>query len=226
METLSFCKDNNISPTIVFLGSKVNVYKENLKGLFEIAKKYNAILRMNLYRPTEGVNEFTKKFILPAKDLVDILRWIDENYTVLSISDALYSSLLTDSFESDPSGYDSLRILPNGDITPSTYLIKKEYIVGNISEKNILGRLVNEDIIGKVIHDIIPVECKNCEYSGTCKGGVYDRRYLWNKTLEKKDPYCKYEIGNKPWPKLNLAKRNFESVHHGYLPTMFFSPEK
>lgn len=135
IQMLKICKDENIQATIVCLGSAQNMYTDNLEGIFKIAKEYNALVRINLYRPTEGINEFTKQFILSPEKLLNILYWIDRNHHILSISDALLSNLVTNSFEEDPSGIDSIRILPDGSITPSTYLIEKNFIVGNILEK-------------------------------------------------------------------------------------------
>lgn len=226
LETLEFCQKNQKSPTIVCLGSAVNAYPENLNGIFAIAQRFGAIVRMNLYRPTEGIDEFSSRFILPPDKLEQLLRWINEHHTILSISDALYSNLLTESFECDPSGFDSLRILPDGDVSPSTYLIHREFIVGNIREENILRRITEEHSFQQIIYDVIPEECQACRYRETCRGGVYDRRYLWHGSLEKKDPYCRYQPGDAEWEKLTISTKPFRSVHHGYLPTMFFMPGK
>lgn len=225
IETLSYCQKNKKYSTIVFLASKANMNTDNLSGIFEIAKKYNATIRVNLYRPTEGIDDFSRKFIVPPEELIAILRWIDKNHLILSISDALLSSLLTDSFEIDPSGCFSLRILPDGRITPSTYLIQDEFIVGTIKEKSVLYRLETDNSIDKIIYEQIPDECLGCRYVTYCKGGVYDRRYLWNRTLSIKDPYCLYVPGEPEWEKLSISNTSFTSVHHGYLPTMFFLPK-
>lgn len=226
ISALEYCRSCGIKSTLVCLGSSLNLTTDNLDGIFAIAQKYGAIVRINLYRPTEGIDDFSSRFILSPHDLVDILRWISKNHTVLSISDALLSSLLTNNYEPDPSGYDSLRILPNGDITPSTYLIHDEFIVGNIKDKDILMRLSDNSALKNIIRNVIPEECKGCIYAETCKGGVLDRRYLWNESLEKKDPYCIYEPGDPAWEKISVSEQPFESVHHGYLPTMFFAPGK
>ncbi len=222
LNTLKYCKENNKDATIVFLGSKVNLNEENIKGLFEIAKDYNAKLRMNLYRPTEGIDEISKKFIPTYENLIEILKFIAQKYEVLTLNDALFSSLLTRRTSIDPSGIDSLRILANGDITPSTYLIHEEYIVGNIQEENILNNI--EDKILNIITKVIPEECNKCVLREKCKGGVIDRRYLWYHTLDKRDPYCKgpYKNVDDLPEKILLSKKEFHSVHDGYLPTMFF----
>lgn len=194
------------------------------KAVDIMGKEYNALVRINLYRPTEGINEFTKQFILSPEKLLNILYWIDRNHHILSISDALLSNLVTNSFEEDPSGIDSIRILPDGSITPSTYLIEKNFIVGNILEKEVMKRLTKEMPMRAIIFDCIPEECKHCKYVQLCKGGVYDRRYIWNKTLSKKDPYCIYTPGGEDFNKIEITDAKFNSVHHGYLPTMFFEP--
>ena len=226
LETLDFCQKNGKSPTIVCLGSAVNAYPENLNGIFAIAKRYGAIVRMNLYRPTEGIDDFSRRFILSSEKLEQVLFWINENHTILSISDVLYSNLFTENSKHDPSGFDSLRILPDGDVSPSTYLIHHEFIVGNIREKNILQRITEEQSFEHIVYDVIPDECRECRYRDTCRGGVFDRRYLWYGTLTKKDPYCHYQPGDPEWKKLNISTRPFHSVHNGYLPTMFFLPGK
>ena len=40
------------------------VKKENMEGIFEIASKHGAMLRMNIYRPTNGIDNFSKQFMM------------------------------------------------------------------------------------------------------------------------------------------------------------------
>lgn len=222
INTLKYCYKEKKEATIVFLGSKVNLTEENIKGIFKIAEKYEAKLRMNLYRPTEGIDEISRKFIPDYQAIIDILHYISKHYEILALNDSLFSALLTERNFIDPSGIDSLRVLADGDITPSTYLIDKEYIVGNIKNHNALENI--EKNITEIVNNIIPLECKDCILKERCRGGVIDRRYLWYKTLEKKDPYCQgpYYDENILPEKIVLSKKKFESVHDGYLPTMFF----
>lgn len=222
INTLRYCNKENKESTIVFLGSKVNLDLENIKGLFQIAKEYNSKLRMNIYRPTEGIDEISQRFIPTYQDIVGALQYISEHYEILSLNDSFFSALLTNRGYIDPSGINSLRILANGDITPSTYLIHDQYIVGNIRNDKALDNI--DCSIAKIVYDKIPSECKNCILKTQCKGGVIDRRYLWYNTLEKKDPYCMgpyYDESLLP-KKVVLSSKKFHSVHDGYLPTMFF----
>lgn len=224
VSTLELCSKLKKQATIVFLGSDVTTSYENLDGLFSIAKKYNAILRMNLFRPTDGINPFSQRFIMDRKHFIDVIQYINSKYKILSVGDSYFSPVLTGKASPDPSGENSIRILSDGSITPSTYLIKEGYSVGNIKQKEVLHTLTLENNLKNIISETIPPECKDCVYSTVCRGGVIDRRYLWNGTLEKKDPYCNILYHHVLPPTIKLSNEKFSSVHDGYLPTIFFRP--
>lgn len=224
IDTLALCQKHNKPTTIVFLGSEKNVNEDNIDGLFQIAKNYGAILRMNMYRPTEGMNHLSKQFIIKYDTLLHALNYIADKYQILAMNDALFSTFLTGNTSADPSGERSIRVLADGSITPSTYLIDENYIVANIKDHNVLERLEREDSLTRIIERTIPEECKECVYRETCAGGVYDRRYLWYHTLNKKDPYCPGVFKEKAKASIRIAKGKFSSVHDGYLPTIFFCP--
>jgi MoaA/NifB/PqqE/SkfB family radical SAM enzyme len=68
MNTLSFCQNNNKTAAIVCLLSRQTIARENLEGIFKVAKKYETIVRMNLYRPTNGINDLSNEFILEPQN--------------------------------------------------------------------------------------------------------------------------------------------------------------
>ena len=105
-----------------------------------------------------------------------------------------------------------------------TYLINTNFIVANIMESKVLDRIENNNSLTSIIDKKIPTECKGCVYENTCAGGVYDRRYLWYGTLERKDPYCPGKFILKNNNPIIIQNYNFKSVHDGYLPTIFFKP--
>lgn len=224
IDTLKLCQDTGKRTTIVFLGSEKNVSPRQIDGLFEIAGKYGAILRMNIYRPTDGINRFSSKFIMKYRTIVDTLDYIDRNYKIIALNDTLFSSMLTGDTVADPSGDMSIRILSDGSITPSTYLIRTEHIIGRITEPDILSRLEERMSEKMIIERHVPGECEGCVFAEDCAGGVYDRRLLWYGTLDRKDPYCPHKFLVRPEKKLTVTEEKFESVHDGYLPTIFFKP--
>ena len=221
INTLKMLQKDKKTATIVFVGFEETMTPENIDGLFEIAKKYDALIRLNIYRPVSDNKEINKKFILSYKTLMSALEYINEKYKVVTLSDVLLGNIYTR--EKDiraNTGIDSIRILPDGSICPSTYLITKDFRNKyNIKQENVLSKVKFEDFIEAPI----PEKCKDCEIRNKCKGGVYDRRMLWNKTLKERDPYCPFEnnddINKKQFKTL---KKKRVSVHDGYLPTMFF----
>ena len=224
ISTLELCATYQKPTTIVFLGSKVNVSRENIDGLFALAKTHHAILRMNMYRPTAGINAFSQNFIIPYKTVEDILRHIAEKYHIIALNDTLFSAIFTGRAIEDPSGKKSVRILSDGSITPSTYLIRENYVVGNILNPNALKDLDERDVLTRLIYRFIPDDCRKCVYCNQCAGGVYDRRYLWFHTLQAKDPYCQGPYQRELPNPIPVTQTAFHTVHDGYLPTIFFSP--
>lgn len=221
INTLAMLQKDNKKATIVFVGFNETMTKNNIDGLFQIAKKYDAILRLNIYRPVSDLPEINKKFVLEYKTLINALEYINKNYQIISLNDVLFGNIYTnDTNIVENTGVDSIRILPDGSICPSTYLITKDYRNEyNIKQNNVLSNLNFEDFINPPI----PQECKNCKIKTQCRGGVYDRRILWKKTLTERDPYCPFENGdNIEKDKFKILKRERVSVHDGYLPTMFF----
>lgn len=221
INTLKMLQKDKKTATIVFVGFEETMTPENIDGLFEIAKKYDALIRLNIYRPVSDNKEINKKFILSYKTLMSALEYINEKYKVVTLSDVLLGNIYTREKDiKENTGIDSIRILPDGSICPSTYLITKDFRNKyNIKQENVLSKVKFEDFIEAPI----PEKCKDCEIKNKCKGGVYDRRMLWNKTLKERDPYCPFEnnddINKKQFKTL---KKKRVSVHDGYLPTMFF----
>ena len=221
VKTLEISKSLNKLCTIVFVGFDETLELDNLDGLFALAKKYGALLRMNIYRPVSTNPEINKKFTLSFEKLTSALNYINEKYEIVALSDSLLGSVFAGLREvCDNTGVDSIRILPDGSICPSTYLISEEYRNKyNIKEENVL-----KDLIFEVFNQtVVPKHCKGCQYETTCKGGVLDRRLLWYGTLEERDPYCPkrfdYEF---PKTYFKTTKLSRVSVHDGYLPTLFF----
>ena len=216
IETLKLCKEYGMKPTIVFIGTNATLDKDNLEGLFMIAKEYGAKLRMNIFRPTRGIDEKSEVFIASYHKIIESLRWINENHKILALSDPLFCSVLTaDAVSMDPSGNASVRILHTGDVTPSTYLISDEFKMTKIEDCDL-------DLVH--IENKLPPKCTECKYKNRCGGGVLDRRYLWYKDLNERDPYCPFREENYiPDFVVNISgDENFSSVHDGYLPTLFF----
>lgn len=221
LKTLKYCHEHGKLCTIVFVGFEETLQKDNLDGLFQIAKEYDALLRMNIYRPVSNKPEINQRFILSYKTLKNALDYINEKYQIVSLSDVLLGTIFTSQTNlKENTGVNSIRILPDGSICPSTYLITEKYRDKyNIKQGKLLDKLVFEEFESS----IIPDECIGCKYEKQCKGGVFDRRVLWYGTLKQRDPYCPVRLGeNFPEKQYIVSKTKRVSVHDDYLPTLFF----
>jgi len=220
LETLDYCKNNNIKATIVTLGTDETLVSENMKKIFMLAEMYNTYVRINLYRPVDKLNQ-----IKPAslEKVINIFDWIYKNHNILSISDSLFSSIFSDSFSSkDPSGITSFRITSDGNIYPSTYLLYKDFLIGNIFDFD-FKNITTHNVIKLFTMPIIPKTCIECSLVDRCRGGVLDRRYIWFKDFLESDPYCPRRYGvNENIRNYRIDSAGFSSIHDEYLPTLFF----
>lgn len=223
IETLEFCRQYGKKATIVMLGIDDTLMESNLENIFFLAEKYNAVVRVNIYRP---VNPSSKIKTLSFKRINWLFGWMEKNHRILSVSDPLFSSVYFENYiRHDPSGISSIRILQNGDIFPSTYLLDNEVGMGNIAD-TLLENIKKGKIYQLICNLDIPRECETCIYKKTCRGGVLDRRYLWYGKFSCRDPYCPFRMENRDYysgqAKCHVSKEIFYSVHDGYLPTLFF----
>lgn len=224
VRTLAYCKKSGKRATIVVLGQDKMLDCANLAQLFDLASRYEAFVRINLYRHVSNNSSFRSPDL---SAIVKALDWIIKHHTVVSISEPVFRNMygIPTSAEADTSL--SMRILPNGDITPSTYLITKEWVAGNILDNVSLTDLVQTTPFQRFRGDALPNECRGCSYANTCRGGTRDRRFLTWGSLDHPDIYCPRRAGEVISKERGLTPRvlrNSKTVHSDYLPTLIFSP--
>ena len=221
IETLELLKNTGKKATIVFVGFEDTLTKDNIDGLFSIAKKYNALLRLNIYRPVSEQRKINEKFILSYDTLMNALEYINGKYKVVGLSDVLIGNIYSNGIDiKENTGIGSIRILPDGKICPSTYLISEKFSNKySIKDEQVLSKIH----FGIFENAVVPNECNGCPILDRCKGGVYDRRILWYGTLSERDPYCPSRHGDSVIKeKFDIEEHGRISVHDDYLPTLFF----
>lgn len=222
IETLEFCRAENIVSTVVFVGTEDTLSIENIAGLFDLAYKYGAYVRLNILRPT------AKSTLTPPSysTVKKAIQFIIDNYQTVSLADPLFSSIY--GMKSvDPSGVSSLRILPDGSVTPCTYLTDSVWIAGNILRRDLDIESFGETAqFAEISSNVRPEICGECKVVSLCGGGAKDRRILWYGSLRKPDPYCPFYNGDNGWAnkKLKSTKNNYNFIHADYLPTLIFYP--
>lgn len=225
IDTLEFCRAEGIVPTIVFVGHNETLMPHSIDSIFDLAAKYGAFVRMNLLRPVEGTRMAPPSYQVAKAGIEHILA----SERVVSLCDPLFGSLYDpERAQPDTSGSMSLRILPEGNITPSTYLIVPEWFGGTLSGDLSLSEIHASAPFRTLREAEPPVACRECPVVQTCRGGAYDRRVLFYGTLEERDPYCPLRHGEElPAPRKLLRTSLAEApvAHDGYLPTMIFAPK-
>jgi radical SAM protein with 4Fe4S-binding SPASM domain len=224
VNTLAYCKDTNKRATIVILGQDEMLGRENLAQLFDLASRYDAFVRINLYRHVSDKSLFRSPDLSTVLNALD---WIITNHTVVSISEPVFRSIYGIPADFHLHAPLSMRILPNGDVTPSTYLITDEWVAGNIRKNMSLADLARTPSFQRFGNVTLPQACKGCPYADTCQGGTRDRRFLTWGNLDLPDIYCpRREDGTFGTTRALTPKllQDSKTVHSDYLPTLIFSP--
>lgn len=226
IDTLALCNTYGITTTIVMVAFDDSLSIKNIEGIFELARNYNGFVRMNILRPTGKISISPPSYI----QLIKVLKFILKNHRVVSLSDPLFSSLFDyKNAQPESTGITSLRILPNGYITPSTYLLTEEWYSYNLNENNVKLADIDGTYPFELIKDNnLPNSCKTCPYSKICRGGAVDRRILHYNSLAERDPYCPMRYGES----IEMSNDSIQyvmngivpEVHNGYLPTLIFAP--
>ena len=224
VRTLDYCQSNGKQGTIVMLGAEEMLHLENLTHLFDLAKLYNAYVRINLYRHVSKKSAFQLPKI---STIMTALNWIVNNHSVVSISEPVFRCIFGVPTDCDKSAPSSMRILPNGDITPSTYLITGEWVAENITHDISIRKITKTTPFQRFMMQKIPEGCSGCPHADICRGGTRDRRFLTWGNLDHPDIYCPIAAGELTI-KESLHQPEFlkdcKTVHSDYLPTLIFSP--
>lgn len=224
--TLDLCRKYNAVATIVMVAYDRTLNRENIDGVFSIAKEYNAFLRINILRKVEGVKMDPPSY----RQVMDALEYIMDRYAVVSLCDPLFGSVFgIPAQDGDSCGLTSLRILPDGAVTPSTYLITPEWRSETLHDSLTLSGIAELPAFRSITEAPVPSACRDCPAVNTCRGGAVDRRILTYHSLSEPDPYCPFANGDTLHTDRKIrmfSGAEGPSVHDGYLPTMIFSPEE
>ena len=213
--------------SIVMIGTKQTLNKNNIQGLLNIAVTYNVAFRINLYMPTTG----DYSFVPSIKSIFELFTMLNKWSSNICSSDRLFSIFLGNSkINNDLTKKLSCRIMPNGNVSSSTYLLKSPWIIDTDISNIKLNSLEKTTSFIKYANPPIPINCKRCSYYLQCQGGSVERRWLWYNSLEKPDPFCPkfHNLKNIDITSLASVKNNKKwfgpKIHFNYLPTIIALP--
>lgn len=225
IKAIEIALEYGLDTSIVMIGTKQTLNENNIRGLLKLSQKYQIAFRINIYMPTFG----DYSFIPSIESVIKTLELLNSWTTSMRSSDLLLGSIIGNN------GFDfhsnqSCRILPNGSISPSTYLIKQPWLIDNKLENILLSKLTNTDSFMRYSTPPIPIECEKCPFLLRCKGGSVERRWLWLQSLDMPDPLCPYlnKMDQRVLPifakEKQIERWKGPSIHLDYLPTIVALP--
>jgi len=227
MSAISLGISMNFKTSVVMVGTQQFLNSHNLDGVIDICFSMGIPLRINLFMPTIDDFSFSPSFI----QVIDNLNHLTKRTPLVRSSDRLTGTLIENYKPGNNLQQNhSCRILPNGQISPSTYLITDPWTVEKDLEDLFLPELSDTDPFQAFTRAPVPLECQPCPYVENCQGGSIERRWLYYKNLNKKDPLCPF-VENSPYKSLPLCSIppttspwNGPDIHLDYLPTIVAIP--
>jgi radical SAM protein with 4Fe4S-binding SPASM domain len=229
MRALEQAINMGIETTIVMVGTKDTLTPDNVSGMFRLAQSFGVGLRLNVYMPTS--RDFTHS---PSKDqLRESITYLAERALQLRSSDPLLGALLGSYAPGlRIAAGNSCRILPDGRVSPSTYLVESPWISSDRVPVARLENLHRSEPFMAFHKGCIPETCSACCFADTCLGGSRERRWLWFDNFNMRDPYCPFVVDDStagiPWVVGREHKTDWQgaTVHLDYLPTVIAHPAK
>ena len=190
---LKYLKKYNIYTSISFTATKLN-YKEFPK-VVKYAEKYSVDnIWSDRFIP---LNLDTDMDLQMNKDeTIDYLRIMEKERIKLKLKKsktniAMYRALQFQMTNDYPyacsAGKNLLTVMENGDLVPCR---RMPIIVGNLTKEKMYNLYKNSKILKELRKDCIPDDCKNCEYSKLCSGGLKCLTYALYKDFNHKDVGC------------------------------------
>lgn len=187
-------KNSKIFTSISFTATKLN-YKE-FPSVIKYAKKHKvdnvwsdryipigASKKDNLYLNKEE----TQKYIdIMNKQRIKLLNNSKIRLRV-SMARALQFQVSDQIAYGCTAGDTLLTVMENGDLVPCR---RMPIVVGNLLKENMYTIYKNNNILKDLRKNYIPDDCKQCEYSETCHGGLKCLTYALYNDLNHKDIGC------------------------------------
>ena len=187
-------KKYDIYTSISFTANKLN-YKEFPK-VVEYARKYKVNnVWSDRYIPLG--NSKDKELSLNFDETREYLKIMHNerekllskrnNITTISMNRALQFQMTHNIEYGCTAGETLLTVMENGDLVPCR---RMPIFIGNLLEENMYDLYKNNKILKELRKKKVPDDCKNCEHSKLCHGGLKCLTYALYKDLNHKDVGC------------------------------------
>lgn len=224
-EALHICQEAVIERSIVTCVN-AETKDSDIVGLLGLAKKYEASLRINWFRPT---GRGSRNLCISALRFWEVIHLLAGHAVFEGLSDPLLRAFLLEEKENGhcSCGWTSARIQQDLTVTPCVFLKGERWDSGHILEESLKEIYQHENF--RNVRERKPRTCLGCEYYQACGGGCASRAFLQNGSLEKPDAYCPFK--NRRIKKIiektkkMITVGDSSKVHHGYLCTVIVRPK-
>ena len=190
---ITLLKKNNIYTSLSFTATKIN-YKEFPK-VVNFATKYGVDnIWSDRFIPLG--TEYDKEFQMNKEETNEYLDIMEKERQLLrkkhsKTNIAMYRALQFQKTNDYPytctAGKYLLTVMENGDLVPCR---RMPIVVGNLLKEDMLELYKTNKILKELQKDTTPDECKKCEHSRLCHGGLKCLTYAIYKDLNHKDIGC------------------------------------
>lgn len=190
---IKYLKKYNVFVSISFTATRIN-YKE-FPNVVRYAEKYGVDNvwsdrfiplskdnEIDLQMSKEETNEYLK-----IMENERIRLRLKKSKTNVAMYRALQFQMTNDYPYTCTAGKSLLTVMENGDLVPCR---RMPIVVGNLLNNNMYDLYKNSKILKELQKDTTPDDCKNCEHSKKCSGGLKCLTYAIYKDLNHKDVGC------------------------------------
>ena len=190
---IKYLKKYNVFVSISFTATRIN-YKE-FPDVVRYAEKYGVDNvwsdrfiplskdnEIDLQMSKEETNEYLK-----IMENERIRLRLKKSKTNVAMYRALQFQMTNDYPYTCTAGKSLLTVMENGDLVPCR---RMPIVVGNLLNNNMYDLYKNSKILKELQKDTTPDDCKNCEHSKKCSGGLKCLTYAIYKDLNHKDVGC------------------------------------
>lgn len=235
LTALEICQRHGIDHSVIMCAMNWNFTPDRIVGLVDLAKSYDAHIRINPLKPVEPAHmesalspeQYYEGFFLLASLCEPVDLGEPPLATVMDYADA----------DGCPCGRTSFRIhsiTPDGRIPVSPCVYLHDYKAGDLVRDELSDIIRSPQFASfrRRNRNADHVDgCAGCDLIGTCRGGCAARSYLHHahhtgeRSLFARDPYCPKEIAPaQAFPQKPVIRSEKRLVHMDYLCTWIGRP--
>ncbi len=235
LEAIHICKKYGIERTIIMCGMRWNLTTGHLEALVTLARKHDALIRINFMKPTEPQH---MELVPNATQFYESCSFLLSKCKGVEIGEPLAATMSMARSKGCPCGTKSFRIHsidPSGRVPVSPCVYAHEYKTGNLLTDDLSDIIASpkfESFRQRRRNPTSITACTGCEHLMSCGGGCTSRSYLWSQfsggttsLSDVKDPYCLRDnnvVTACPVP--TMSRQDLTLVHRDYLCTLIVDP--